>query len=107
MATRVLANLSHERTKRPRAINLLYKHLGACCSSNLSVLLLLSYEYLLLVIYPIFLKQQKCEQYWNNDLDKPYDAGRGFSVVTTGYRSFADYEVRDLTIRKVGICFTQ
>ena len=49
-----------------------------------------------------FPKKQKCEQYWNNDLNKPYDAGRGFSVVTTGYRGFADYEVRDFVIRNVG-----
>ena len=45
--------------------------------------------------------QRKCEKYWNDDLDKPYDAGRGFSAVTTGYRGFADYEVRDITVRNV------
>ena len=45
--------------------------------------------------------QHKCEQYWNDQLDKPYDAGRGFAVVTNGYRGFADYAVRDLTLRSV------
>ena len=45
--------------------------------------------------------QHKCEKYWNDDLEKPYDAGRGFSAVTTGYRTFADYEVRDITVRNV------
>ena len=45
--------------------------------------------------------QHKCEQYWNNQLDKPYEAGRGFTVVTTRYRGFADYAVRDLTLKSV------
>ena len=45
--------------------------------------------------------QHKCEQYWNDQLHKPYDAGRGFSVVTMGYRGFADYAVRDLTLKSV------
>ena len=47
------------------------------------------------------LLQRKCEKYWNDDLDKPYDAGRGYSAVTTGYRGFADYEIRDVTVRNV------
>ena len=46
--------------------------------------------------------QCKCEQYWNDDLDKPYDAGRGFTVVNKKCRTFADYEVRELTIMNVG-----
>ena len=47
--------------------------------------------------------QKKCEQYWNEQLDKPYDAGRGFTVVTTGYRGFADYVVRDMTLKRVSL----
>ena len=47
--------------------------------------------------------QSKCEQYWNEQLDKPYDAGRGFTVVTTGYRGFADYVVRDMTLTRVSL----
>ena len=47
--------------------------------------------------------QHKCEQYWEDQLDKPYDAGRGFSVVTTGYRGFADYAVRDMTVSNVSL----
>ena len=46
--------------------------------------------------------QSKCE-YWNEQLDKPYDAGRGFTVVTTGYRGFADYVVRDMTLTRVSL----
>ena len=45
--------------------------------------------------------QCKCEQYWNDDLSKPFNAGRGFTVVTTGCRGFADYVVRDLTVMNV------
>ena len=47
--------------------------------------------------------QRKCEQYWNEQLDKPYDSGRGFTVVTTGYRGFADYVVRDMTLKRVSL----
>ena len=47
--------------------------------------------------------QRKCEQYWNEQLDKAYDAGRGFTVVTTGYRGFADYVVRDMTLTRVSL----
>ena len=45
--------------------------------------------------------QCKCEQYWSDDLDKPFNAGTGISVVTTRCRGFADYEIRDLTVRNV------
>ena len=50
--------------------------------------------------------QCKCEQYWNDQLDKPYDAG-SFTVVTTGCRGFADYVVRDLTLRSVSLSVAQ
>ena len=46
--------------------------------------------------------QRKCEQYWNDQLDKPYDAG-SITVVTTRCRGFADYVVRDLTLRSVSL----
>ena len=51
--------------------------------------------------------QRKCEQYWNDQLDKPYNARGSFTVVTTGCRSFADYVVRDLTLRRVSTLGTQ
>ena len=43
--------------------------------------------------------QRKCEQYWNDQLDKPYDVRGGFTVVTTGCRGFADYVIRDLSLK--------
>ena len=49
--------------------------------------------------------QRKCEKYWNDDLHKTYEAGRGFTAVTTGYRTFADYEVRDITVKNVRCIF--
>ena len=45
--------------------------------------------------------QNKCEQYWHDQVDKPFDAGRDFTVVTTAYRGFADYDVRDMTVQCV------
>ena len=45
--------------------------------------------------------QRKCEKYWTDDLDQPYNAGGGFTVVTTGCRGFADYVIRDLAISSV------
>ena len=45
--------------------------------------------------------QNKCEQYWHDQVDKPFDAGRDFTVVTTAYRGFADYDVRDMTAQCV------
>ena len=45
--------------------------------------------------------QNKCEQYWHDQVDKPFDVGRDFTVVTTAYRGFADYDVRDMTVQCV------
>ena len=45
--------------------------------------------------------QNKCEQYWHDQVEKPFDAGRDFTVVTTAYRGFADYDVRDMTVQCV------
>ena len=65
------------------------------------------YAFVHIIIVDIFQfllnKQKKCEQYWNQQLDKPYDAGRSFTVVTTGYRDFADYVVRDMTLTRVSL----
>ena len=47
--------------------------------------------------------QRKCEQYWNDQLDKPYDVRGGFTVVTTGCRGFSDYVVRDLSLKIVSL----
>ena len=51
--------------------------------------------------------QRECEQYWNDQLDKPYDVRGSFTVVTTGCRGFADYVVRDLSLRRVSTLGTQ
>ena len=45
--------------------------------------------------------QHKCEQYWNNDLDNPFNAVNDLNVVTTRYRGFVDYDVRDLTVKNL------
>ena len=45
--------------------------------------------------------QNKCEQYWHDQVDRPFNAGRDLTVVTTAYRGFADYDVRDLTVQCV------
>ena len=47
--------------------------------------------------------QHKCEQYWNDQLDKPYDVRGGFTVVTTGCRGFAHYVIRDLSLKIVSL----
>ena len=43
----------------------------------------------------------KCEQYWHDQVDKPFDAGRGFTVVTKIYIGFADYDDREITVQCV------
>ena len=48
--------------------------------------------------------QNKCELYWHDQVDKPFDVGRDFTVVTTAYRGFADYDVRDMTVQCVSWC---
>ena len=45
--------------------------------------------------------QNKCEQYWHDQVGKPFGIGRDFTVVTTAYRGFADYDVRDMTVQCV------
>ena len=45
--------------------------------------------------------QIKCEQYWHDQVDRLFNAGRDITVVTTAYRGFADYDVRDLTVQSV------
>ena len=45
--------------------------------------------------------QRKCEPYWNEKLQDPFDAGRNITVTTTGHRTLADYEVRDFTVQCV------
>ena len=57
----------------------------------------------ILSFIPSFTLQHKCEQYWNDQLELPYDAGNGFTVVTTQYKRFADHAVRDFTLKSVSL----
>ena len=46
--------------------------------------------------------QSKCEQYWCDEMNKPFEIlDRGFIVTVTGKRLYPDYEIRDMTIRSV------
>ena len=50
------------------------------------------------------LVQPKCERYWCNELHKPFELpDRGFTVTMTGKKVYADYEIRDITIRCVSV----
>ena len=55
----------------------------------------------LLQSVPFANNQRKCEPYWNEKLQDPFDAGRNITVTTTGHRTLADYEVRDFTVQCV------
>ena len=50
--------------------------------------------------------QRKCEQYkyLHDHLGEPYNAGRGLTVVTTGFSNFADHLVREVTVSSVSPC---
>ena len=46
----------------------------------------------------------KCERYWCDEMNKPFQVpDRGFTVTVTGKKVYADYEIRDLTIRYVRV----
>ena len=48
--------------------------------------------------------QSKCERYWCDEMNKPLEiVDRGFTVTVTGKEVYADYEVRDMTIRCVSV----
>ena len=65
-------------------------------SAHSTVIMLLVF---VLTVYDLL--QIKCEQYWHDQVDRPFNAGRDITVVTTAYRGFADYDVRDLTVQSV------
>ena len=46
--------------------------------------------------------QSKCERYWCDEMNKPFEVpDRGFTVTMTGKKVYADYEIRDMTIKYV------
>lgn len=48
--------------------------------------------------------QSKCEKYWCDEMNEPLEmADRGFTVTVTGRKVYADYEIRDMTIRCVSV----
>ena len=49
--------------------------------------------------------QSKCERYWCDEMNKPFQMpDRGFTVTVTGKKVYADYEIRDMTVRCVSVC---
>ena len=48
--------------------------------------------------------QSKCERYWCDEMNEPFEIpDRGFTVTVTGKKMYADYEIRDMTIRSVSV----
>ena len=48
--------------------------------------------------------QPKCERYWCDEVNKPFVVPDGsFTVTMTGKKVYADYEIRDMTIRSVSM----
>ena len=48
--------------------------------------------------------QSKCERYWCDEMNEPFEIpDRGFTVTVTGKKVYADYEIRDMTIRSVSV----
>ena len=51
-----------------------------------------------------FALKTKCERYWLEELNKPLELSvRGFTVTVTRKKDYADYEIRDMTIRYVSV----
>ena len=57
----------------------------------------------MLIIFNLFpYEQSKCERYWCDEMNEPFEIpGRGFTVTVTGKKVYADYKIRDMTIRSV------
>ena len=57
----------------------------------------------MLIIFNFFpYVQSKCERYWCDEINKPFELlNRGFTVTVTGIKLYPDYEIRDMTIRSV------
>ena len=48
--------------------------------------------------------QSKCERYWRDEMNKPFEIpDRGFTVIVTGKKVYADYKIKDMTIRSVSV----
>ena len=45
--------------------------------------------------------QKKCEQYWPASMEETKDVGNSLSVRMTSLLSFAEYDLRELTITDV------
>ena len=56
-------------------------------------------------VKPFFMHMQsKCERYWCDEMNEPFEIpDRGFTVTVTGKKVYADYEIRDMTIRSVSV----
>ena len=48
--------------------------------------------------------QSKCKKYWCDEINKPFEiVDRGFTVTVTAKKLHADYDIRDITIRRVSV----
>ena len=48
--------------------------------------------------------QPKCERYWCDEMNKPFEiVDRGFTVTVTAKKVYADYDIRNMTIRCVSV----
>ena len=53
--------------------------------------------------FAIYIKT-KCERYWCDEMNEPFEiSDRGFTVTVTQKKVYADYEIRDMTIRCVSV----
>ena len=63
-----------------------------------------AYICFILVCVPFAHVQSKCERYWCDEMNKPFElADRRFTVTVTAKKVYADYEIRDMTIRYVSV----
>ena len=45
--------------------------------------------------------QLKCDQYWSDELNVPFETGRGFTITTTNYKQMTSFESRQIRVEKV------
>ena len=50
--------------------------------------------------------QKKCEKYWEEELNKTVEKGRGIEITTVKFKPYADYEVRDILVANVSDTYT-
>ena len=61
-------------------------------------------QFLVVLLFLISRVQPKCERYWCDEMNKPFELpDRGFTVTMTGKKVYADYEIRDITIICVSV----